>query len=133
TQPTGAGANGLPISRSAFWGASYYGLNLGSITLVTSYRTGKNMNPMSAQFDPDYDKCLSDMAVAKSVVGGTWSRPQPDQPCNRAFTGVHGGLSGGVMNFVFCDGSVKSISQIADVVVISNLATIAGGETTALP
>ncbi|HZZ26398.1 MAG TPA: DUF1559 domain-containing protein [Pirellulales bacterium] len=123
TQPAPVG--GVIVWRSAFWGASYYGLNLGSITLVSSYRTGKNMNPMSVQFDPDYDKCVIDVTAAYSTLGVS---ARTDQPCNRAFTGVHGGLSGGVMNFVFCDGSVKSVSQLADIVLISNLATIAGGE-----
>ncbi len=124
TQPAPVG--GVIISRSAFWGASYYGLNLGSITLTSAYRTGKSMSPMSAQFDPDYDQCnLVDMPKAQTTIGFTG---RTDQPCNRAFTGVHGGLSGGVMNFVFCDGSVKAVSQLADVVIVSNLATIAGGE-----
>jgi prepilin-type N-terminal cleavage/methylation domain-containing protein/prepilin-type processing-associated H-X9-DG protein len=130
TQPSGTSSTGQPLSRSAFWGASYYGLNEGSITLTTSYRTGTNMNPMSAQFDPDYDKCVVDMTTAYTKMGVS---ARTDQPCNRAFTGVHGGLSGGVMNFVFCDGSVKPVSQLTDIVLMSNLATIAGGESVVLP
>jgi type II secretory pathway pseudopilin PulG len=115
--------------RSAFWGASYYGLNEGSITVLLAYQTNPtaNMQMMASQFDPDYDKCVADM----TALGSTLLRS--DQPCNRAFTGLHGGGSGGIMNFVFCDGSVHALSELADIRVLSDLATIAGGETTQVP
>ena len=113
-------------ARSAFWGASYYKLNLASIWLLNGYKTNPKfpVAAMAGQFDPDYDKCNAEM---NSV--GTLSCA--DQPCNGGFTGIHG--AGGVINFVFCDGSVHTMSATADIRVLGDLATANGGETTQVP
>ncbi len=113
-------------TRSAFWAASYYKLNLGSIWLLNGYKTNPQfaLQAMAGQFDPDYDKCNANMTKL-----GTLSRA--DQPCNGGFTGIHG--AGGVINFVFCDGSVHTLSATGDIRVLSDLATTNGGETTQVP
>ncbi len=113
-------------ARSAFWAASYYKLNLASIWLLNGYKTNPKfpVAAMAGQFDPDYDKCNAEM---NSV--GTLSCA--DQPCNGGFTGIHG--AGGVINFVFCDGSVHTMSATADIRVLGDLATANGGETTQVP
>jgi prepilin-type processing-associated H-X9-DG protein len=112
--------------RSAFWAASYFKLNLASIWLLNGYKTNLQFpeSLMSGQFDPDYDKCNAEMAKVGSLS-------RADQPCNGGFTGIHG--AGGVINFVFCDGSVHTISAIADIRILSDLATTNGGETTQVP
>jgi len=123
TQPTGT----PPVSRSAFWGASWYKLDLASIYCLIAFQTNPNAN-MSAvqdQFDPDYDKCYATMSASGVIP------TRPDQPCNGAFAGVHGG--GGIINFVFCDGSVHTISQNTDLKIMSSLATTNGGESVSLP
>jgi prepilin-type N-terminal cleavage/methylation domain-containing protein/prepilin-type processing-associated H-X9-DG protein len=114
------------LKRSAFWANSYYGMNLGSITLTTAFQTNASadMSAMTSTLDPDYDKCVNELTSAPNA-------PTPSQPCNRSFAGLHGG--GGFMNFVFCDGSVHTISATTDIRLLSNLATVAGGETTAIP
>ena len=61
---------------------------------------------------PDYDACMA----------------QDDQywpPCYRAFAALH---TGGVTNFVFCDGHVAAISPDMDGNTFQALGTIAGGE-----
>jgi prepilin-type N-terminal cleavage/methylation domain-containing protein/prepilin-type processing-associated H-X9-DG protein len=110
------------LTRSAFWANSYYGMNLGSITLTTPFQTNPNadMSFMAPTLDPNYDKCVTQLGSAPGA--GT-----PSQPCNRAFAGLHGG--GGFMNFVYCDGSVHTLSATTDIRLLSNLATINGGET----
>jgi prepilin-type processing-associated H-X9-DG protein len=113
-------------ARSAFWGASYYKLDLASIWILNSYKTNPQAPQagMSGQFDPDYDKCTAAMAAL-----GTLTRT--DQPCNGGFTGIHSG--GGFINFVFCDGSVHIISSNTDIRILSDLATTNGGENTPVP
>ena len=44
---------------------------------------------------------------------------------------MHSG--GGFINFAFCDGSVHIIPQLTDLKVLSDLATIAGGEHRDIP
>jgi prepilin-type N-terminal cleavage/methylation domain-containing protein/prepilin-type processing-associated H-X9-DG protein len=113
--------------RSAFWAGSYYKLNLASIWLLNALKTNPaaNVAAMSAQFDPDYDnKCIP----AMNAIG---SLSRADQPCNGAFTGVHSG--GGFINFVFCDGSVHTLSSLGDIRILGDLATTNGGESTQVP
>jgi hypothetical protein len=55
---------------------------------------------------------------------------ETDLPCARAFASLHGG---NVINFASCDGSTRPISNLIDLVVLGNLVTIAGGETTEIP
>jgi prepilin-type N-terminal cleavage/methylation domain-containing protein/prepilin-type processing-associated H-X9-DG protein len=120
TQPEGT----PPVSRSAFWGLSYYGLNLGSITVLTNFETSTDYQKLSTQLDPSWKKCNDAMTATGLAL-------RPDQPCNRAFTGQHGG--GGLINFAFCDGSVHIISTGTDLRLLSDLATINGGESTQIP
>jgi prepilin-type N-terminal cleavage/methylation domain-containing protein len=123
TQPSG----NPPVSRSAFWGASWYKLDLASIYCLVAYQTNPNANMFAIQdqFDPDYDKCYA--ALSASGVIPT----RPDQPCNGGFAGVHAG--GGIINFVFCDGGVHAISQNTDLKIFSSLATTTGGEADSVP
>ncbi len=65
--------------------------------------------------DPDYNRC----------VNGTYS--SFPQPCQRTFTGFHGGGVG--INFAFVDGSVHRLTNTTDIRILSALATINGGET----
>jgi prepilin-type N-terminal cleavage/methylation domain-containing protein/prepilin-type processing-associated H-X9-DG protein len=54
-------------------------------------------------------------------------RPSPrlnDNPCKRGWGSAHTGA----VNFVFCDGSVRSINTTIDIKIFVSLATIAGGE-----
>jgi prepilin-type processing-associated H-X9-DG protein len=46
-------------------------------------------------------------------------------PCYRAFAALH---SGGMTNFVFCDGHVVGLTQSMDGNIFQALGTIAGGE-----
>jgi prepilin-type N-terminal cleavage/methylation domain-containing protein/prepilin-type processing-associated H-X9-DG protein len=112
--------------RSAFWAGSYYKLNLASIWLLNPYKTNStfDLSRMSAQFDPDYDKCNT----AMNAIG---SLSRADQPCNGAFAGIHSG--GGFINFAFCDGSVHTISSLIDIKILGDLATINGGEVRQVP
>jgi prepilin-type N-terminal cleavage/methylation domain-containing protein/prepilin-type processing-associated H-X9-DG protein len=112
--------------RSAFWSASWYKLNMGSIWMLNGYKTNPAFNTasMAGQFDPDYDKCVNLMNAV-----GTLSRA--DQPCNGGFTGIHSG--GGLINFAFCDGSVHILSSTGDIRILSDLATTNGGEPTQIP
>jgi prepilin-type N-terminal cleavage/methylation domain-containing protein/prepilin-type processing-associated H-X9-DG protein len=60
----------------------------------------------------DYDACIN--------AGGIGA----DQPCKRAWASFHSGL----VNFAFCDGSVRSVSLNVDLNLLTGMATIAGGE-----
>jgi prepilin-type N-terminal cleavage/methylation domain-containing protein/prepilin-type processing-associated H-X9-DG protein len=91
-------------SRRTFWGYAYTSYNQSSITIGQS-RT----------LLPDFDQC-----VAIGGLGGS-------NVCKRGWGSLHGG---GRINFVMCDGSVRSISTSVDVNrVLPAMATIAGGET----
>jgi prepilin-type N-terminal cleavage/methylation domain-containing protein/prepilin-type processing-associated H-X9-DG protein len=116
------------LQRSAFWANSYYGMNLGSITVTLAYQTNTttSMSFMSPTLDPDYDKCTTALSAVT-----TPALPSPSQPCNRSFAGLHG--AGGFINFVFCDGSVHVVSSNTDIRILSDLATINGGESTQVP
>ncbi len=118
TQPTPT------TSRQAFWNDSYYGMNLGSITVTTAIQTNPStsMQMMAPQFNPSWQSCFDAMTAL-----GTSIAARADQSCNRAFTGLHSG--GGMVNFAFCDGSVHIVSTLADVNLLSNMATVNGGET----
>ena len=97
-------ADKLP-GRSVYWANSFYGMNLGSIV----------PNVGSHFWTPDYETCRVNM-------------PDPGfpQPCRRAYSSMHGG--GNSINFVFCDGSVRSISTDVNLILMANMATIAGRE-----
>jgi prepilin-type N-terminal cleavage/methylation domain-containing protein/prepilin-type processing-associated H-X9-DG protein len=94
------------VGRSVYWANSFYGMNLGSIV----------PNVGSHFWTPDYETCRVNM-------------PDPGfpQPCRRAFSSMHGGSS--TVNFVYCDGAVRSINTDVNMTVMANTATISGRET----
>ena len=117
-----------PLSRSAFWANSVFGLDSGEITLPadTSPTAPCRTNPLGCNaaattitLDPDYDKC----------VAGTFS--SFPQPCKRTFTGMHSG--GSVINFVLCDGSTRGFSNSGDIRILAALTTVDGGESVQVP
>jgi len=90
-------------ARRTFWAYAYTSYNQSSVTIGQS-RT----------LLPDFDQC-----VAIGGLGGS-------NVCKRGWGSLHGG---GRINFVMCDGSVRSISTSIDVNnVLPAMATIAGGE-----
>jgi prepilin-type N-terminal cleavage/methylation domain-containing protein len=93
-------------SRTVFWGSSYFGLNLGSVT----------PNAGAVSLDGDYDRCVANVSDSA--------------PCKRTFASVHGG---GILQFTFADSSTRSVTPDIDIQVISDAATMQGNETTVLP
>jgi prepilin-type processing-associated H-X9-DG protein len=101
TLMVGEYATTTTVSRRTFWAYAYTSYNLSDVTYAQS-RT----------LLADFDLCNN------TPPGGT-------NQCKRAF----GSLHTGVINFVMCDGSVRSIPTSIDMnVVMPALATIAGGE-----
>ena len=49
----------------------------------------------------------------------------PESVCKRGWSSIH---PGGLINFVFCDGSVRSINRSIDMQVFANISTYNGGE-----
>jgi prepilin-type N-terminal cleavage/methylation domain-containing protein/prepilin-type processing-associated H-X9-DG protein len=88
--------------RATFWAFTYASYNQSSITVEP--RT----------FTNSYTKC----AQTPGRHG--------DQLCKAAFGSNH---APGGLNFLFCDGSVRFVTNSADVFVLANTATIAGSET----
>ncbi len=89
--------------RRTFWAYGFAAFNKSEITLESRTLLG------------DYDRCVE--------IGGS------QHGCKRFFAGAHPGTT----QFVFCDGSVHSLSESIDVQVLADLATIAGGEVVVLP
>jgi prepilin-type N-terminal cleavage/methylation domain-containing protein/prepilin-type processing-associated H-X9-DG protein len=88
-------------SRRTYWAYAYTSYNLSDVTIAQS-RT----------LIPDWDICVN------TAPGGT-------NQCKRAWGSFHTG----VLNFVFCDGSVRSISTNIDMnTVFPALGSIAGNE-----
>jgi prepilin-type N-terminal cleavage/methylation domain-containing protein/prepilin-type processing-associated H-X9-DG protein len=86
----------------AFWAYAYWEWSLSSVT----------PNEPRTLLD-SYDRC------------GSLAPPgEDDVPCRRGWSSLH---PGGI-NFVLCDGSVRTISRTIDMGVLASLATIAGGE-----
>jgi prepilin-type N-terminal cleavage/methylation domain-containing protein/prepilin-type processing-associated H-X9-DG protein len=90
--------------RRTFWAYTYTSYNQSSATLNQS-RTLLN----------DYDRCRD--------IGG----PGDENPCKRGWGSFHTG----VINFVWCDGSVRPVTTGVDMNVFAGLATIAGDEVVA--
>jgi prepilin-type N-terminal cleavage/methylation domain-containing protein/prepilin-type processing-associated H-X9-DG protein len=67
----------------------------------------------SRAFGVDYDKCV--------LLHGEGF----DKPCQRGWSSGHPRL----LNFAYADGSVHSLSDTIDLVVLASMATIDGGET----
>jgi prepilin-type N-terminal cleavage/methylation domain-containing protein/prepilin-type processing-associated H-X9-DG protein len=88
--------------RATFWAFTYASYNQSSITVEP--RT----------FTNSYNKC----ATTPGLRG--------DQLCKAAFGSNH---APGGLNFLYCDGSVRFVTNSTDVFVLANTATIAGSET----
>jgi prepilin-type N-terminal cleavage/methylation domain-containing protein/prepilin-type processing-associated H-X9-DG protein len=91
------------LRRTTFWAYTY-----------TSYNQSAAVPPQSRQLMNDFDRCVA--------IGGAGD----SNPCKRAWGSFHPG----VVNFLFCDGSVRSLSTGIDMFLFADLATIAGGEVT---
>jgi prepilin-type processing-associated H-X9-DG protein len=107
------------LLRSAYWGYTFYGMNLGTVTWplpcypnTTNSACTSQIGLFNAQFDPDYDKCLANSTVADT--------------CYHTFSGIH---PGGAIHFAFCDGSVRLFKDTVNLFVLGNLATASGGDT----
>ncbi len=101
--------------RTTFWAYAYtsYPLSAWDIGPVSTPPSGQPRCLLA-----DYSKC-----VALGGRGGA-------EPCKRAWGSFHSG----VINFVFCDGAVRSISTNIDVnIVFPSMMTIAQGEVVSLP
>lgn len=107
------------LIRSAYWAYTFYGMNLGTITLPSNcynFPNCTNAAPFADQFDPDFDKC----SASTSVVRNT---------CYHTFSGIH---PGNVIIFCNCDGSVRMVSIMTDMKVLAGQATTSGGEAESL-
>jgi prepilin-type N-terminal cleavage/methylation domain-containing protein/prepilin-type processing-associated H-X9-DG protein len=93
-------------SDRVFWAYSY-----------TSYALGSAI-PQSRTLIPDEQICFD--------IGG----PGAGKPCKRGWGSFH---PGGMINFLLCDGSVRSISTDFDMNVWLGLATISGDEIVTMP
>jgi prepilin-type N-terminal cleavage/methylation domain-containing protein/prepilin-type processing-associated H-X9-DG protein len=105
------------LLRATYWGYTFYGMNLGTVTLPLNCYTDPEFcttdtTYLNAQFDPDFDKC--------SVT------PNVNYTCYHTFSGIH---AGGTMNFCYCDGSVQTIASDVDLKIFAGAATAAGNET----
>jgi prepilin-type N-terminal cleavage/methylation domain-containing protein len=96
---------GTADGQRTFWGYSYAGYNKSTIV------------PQSRMLLQDYSKC--------SAIGG----PGGDNPCKAGWGSAHGNG----LQFCLCDGSVRFIPDTVDMNILCDAATIAGGETTAIP
>jgi hypothetical protein len=86
--------------RGTFWAN---GFNLYSLS-VASYT--------SASLLPDYNACTASLAGADG-----W-------PCKYGWGSMHTNI----LNFVYCDGSVHSISTSINMSIFQSLCTMSGGE-----
>jgi prepilin-type N-terminal cleavage/methylation domain-containing protein/prepilin-type processing-associated H-X9-DG protein len=91
-------------NRRTFWAYAY-----------TAYAQSSAV-PESRTLLNDYDLCVS--------IGGAGG----SNPCKRGWGSFH---SGNVINFLRCDGSVRSLTPAIDLTVFTNLATINGDEVVA--
>ena len=88
------------VGYAAFWGSTYYFHNKASTQSLPGTRL------------PHFEQC-------KLLSGGAWPF------CASSFASSH---AGGVINFVFCDGSVHGIADSIDQQIYDGLASITGGE-----
>jgi prepilin-type N-terminal cleavage/methylation domain-containing protein/prepilin-type processing-associated H-X9-DG protein len=102
-------ATSTNIGRSAFWAYEF-----------TGYAAGDFFTPPeSRMLMNSFDACTAACPTC----------PEGNQPCKRGFASFHTG----VINFVFCDGSVHPISTNIDMILFGYLATIGNGEVVSLP
>jgi hypothetical protein len=110
------------LTRAAFWGHTYYGVNLGMIGLPNACYPNPQTcatGSFAGEFDPSFNMCV----YGTEGVGTT---PTPySESCYQTFAGVH---SGGAFNFANCDGSVRTYSTEMELTVLGSLATTTGGE-----
>jgi prepilin-type processing-associated H-X9-DG protein len=88
-------------NRTTFWGYTY-----------TSYNQSSTV-PQGRMMINDYDRCTNIAGFGDANA------------CKRAFGSFH---SNGLINFVFCDGSVRGLSPDMDVTVYGALGSISGNE-----
>ena len=88
--------------RRSFWAYTY-----------TSYASS-SVHPASHTYMNDFTRCETISA----------QQGLDNRPCRRAFGSFHSGGS----NWALCDGSVRFIPETVDMNMLSNMATIAGGE-----
>ncbi len=106
TLMVGEYATRTSLNRRTFWAYAYTSYNESCVTFAQS-RT----------LLADFNLC------SNTPPGGS-------NQCKRAWGSFH---TGGMLNFVFCDGSVRSITTSIDMnVVLPGLASIAGGEPVTL-
>jgi prepilin-type N-terminal cleavage/methylation domain-containing protein/prepilin-type processing-associated H-X9-DG protein len=98
-----------PGSRSAFWAYEFTGYQMGGITIP----------PESRQLLNSFDACTT---ACPNCVDG-------NQPCKRGFASFHAG----VINWLFADGSVRSLSTNIDMIMLGAMSTITNGEVVPLP
>lgn len=91
--------------RRTFWAYSYGSYNRSDAV------------PQGRTLIANWDRC--------TALGG----PGGIQPCNRAWGSFHLG----VIQFLYCDGNVRQMSQSVDMTIFVNAATIAGHEPGVLP
>ncbi len=91
--------------RRSFWAYAY-----------TSYNQS-SAHPESRTLIADYSKCIE------------LANTSPDFRCPRAFGTLH---SGGIIQFAFCDGSVRSVSPDVDPQLFLAAGSIANGEIVGL-
>jgi prepilin-type N-terminal cleavage/methylation domain-containing protein/prepilin-type processing-associated H-X9-DG protein len=90
-------------NRRTFWAYAYTSFN----ESVATYAQSRTLLP-------DFDVCQN-------------TPPGGNNQCKRAWGSLH---TDNIINFVFCDGSVRAVSTNIDMnIVFPSLATIAGGET----
>jgi prepilin-type processing-associated H-X9-DG protein len=97
-------------SRGVYWAYEFTGYIMGDV-----YNP-----PQSRALIADFDRCSDN---------SQWPGTSGNQPCKRAFASFHSG----VINWAFCDGSVRALSTNIDLINLGYLATIAGGEVAVLP
>jgi prepilin-type processing-associated H-X9-DG protein len=93
-----------------FWGYSYWEWSMSAVSKARNGGTAPYI------LLPDYNACALQEYPPPSSG--------PNSACKRGWSSLHGGS----INFLLCDGSVRSISQSIDMNVLEALATIAGGE-----
>jgi len=99
--------------QRAYWAYAYWEWSLSSVPVVVdpSGNTADNKAALPGVLLADYNVCQNTV---------------PQSTCKRGWSSIH---PGGMINFVFCDGSVRSIGRGVDMQILANLSTINGRET----
>jgi prepilin-type processing-associated H-X9-DG protein len=101
TLMVGEYATSTADSRRTLWAYSY-----GSYSVGTAVPDGRTLIP-------DFNRCAYTLGAG-------------EQACSRGWGSFHAGSS--VINFVFCDGSVRAVSTGIQVNMFANLGSIAGAD-----